>query len=69
MKTWQGALPTLRAASDPAAAGADYFGPDGWKEWRGYPVPVQSNRLSHDEAIAKKLWDVSEQMTGVKFNL
>ncbi len=69
METWQGALPTLRAATDPAAAGTDYFGPDGWKEWRGYPVPVQSNRLSHDENIAKKLWDVSEQMTGVAFKL
>lgn len=69
MKTWQGALPTLRAATDETASGGDYFGPDGWHEWRGYPIKVESNKLSHDKSIAAKLWKISEELTGIKFNL
>lgn len=67
MKTWQGALPTLRAATDGAAHSGDYFGPDGWQEWRGYPTKVESNKLSHDKNIAAKLWEVSENLTGIKY--
>jgi NAD(P)-dependent dehydrogenase (short-subunit alcohol dehydrogenase family) len=67
MKIEQGALPTLRAAIDPEALGKDYYGPDGWKEMRGDPMRVKSNELSHDKEIAKKLWDVSEELTGVNF--
>lgn len=69
MEQWQGALPTLRAAIDENANGGDYFGPDGWQEWRGYPVKVESNKLSHDENIAAKLWDISENLTGIKYSL
>ena len=69
MKVEQGALPTLRAAIDPDIEGGDYFGPDGWQEWRGYPVKVKSNVLSQDSSIAQKLWDISEELTGVKFNI
>jgi NAD(P)-dependent dehydrogenase (short-subunit alcohol dehydrogenase family) len=68
MKPEQGALPTLRAAIDETAQSGDYFGPDGWQEWKGYPQKVQSNDLSHDKNIAKKLWDISEELTGTKFN-
>lgn len=64
-----GALPTLRAAVDPQAKGGDYFGPGGMMEVRGYPVPVKSNDTSHDQAAARKLWDVSEDLTGVKMTL
>ncbi len=67
MKIEQGTLPTLRAASDPDACGGDYYGPDGWQEMRGDPVKVESNARSHDSAIAQKLWDVSEQLTGVRY--
>ena len=67
MKSEQGALPTLRAAIDETAQGGDYFGPNGWQEMKGFPVKVKSNKLSYDETIAKKLWDVSEELTGVKF--
>jgi NAD(P)-dependent dehydrogenase (short-subunit alcohol dehydrogenase family) len=66
-KPQMGALPTLRAATDLKAASGDYYGPDGRREIKGYPVKVQSNTLSKDENIAQKLWDVSEQLTGVKF--
>ena len=64
-----GALPTLRAATDEAVAGGEYYGPNGFMEMRGLPVRVESNELSKDPAIAKRLWDVSEQLTGVLFNL
>jgi NAD(P)-dependent dehydrogenase (short-subunit alcohol dehydrogenase family) len=66
-KSSMGALPTLRAATDPAAQSGDFFGPDGFKEIKGFPVNVESNKLSHNETIAAKLWDISEKLTGVKF--
>jgi NAD(P)-dependent dehydrogenase (short-subunit alcohol dehydrogenase family) len=62
-----GALPTLRAAVDANVTGGQYFGPDGAREQRGYPVPVESNEASHNEADAQKLWQVSEVLTGVQF--
>ena len=62
-----GTLPTLRAATEDGLKGGEYFGPSGFMEMRGYPVKVESNPLSQDEAIAKKLWEVSEALTGVKF--
>jgi NAD(P)-dependent dehydrogenase (short-subunit alcohol dehydrogenase family) len=64
-----GALPTLYAAVGPDVKGGDYYGPAGWKEMRGYPKKVESNELSHDEEIAQKLWEISEELAGVKFNL
>lgn len=64
-----GALPTLRSATDPFVQGGEYYGPGGFMEMRGYPVRVESNKRSHDQAIAAKLWDVSEQLTGVSFAL
>ncbi len=65
----QGALPTLRAAVDVSAESGDYYGPDGWQEWKGYPVKVGTNELAKNEKIAEKLWDISEELTGVKLNL
>ena len=62
-----GALPTLRAATDPAAKGADYYGPDGISQSRGFPVKVHSNAYSHKRDVATQLWAVSEQMTGVDY--
>jgi NAD(P)-dependent dehydrogenase (short-subunit alcohol dehydrogenase family) len=62
-----GALPTLRAATDPAAIGGQYYGPDGFGEFRGYPVLVESNERSHDEELQRGLWDASEALTGVTF--
>ncbi len=68
-KPEMGALPTLRACLDSGASGGDYFGPGGFMEMRGYPVKVQSNRLSHDMDNALKLWEKSEEMTGVKYGV
>ncbi len=68
MDITQGALPTLRAAIEKDVKGGEFFGPDGLFEIWGNPVKVESNSLSKDEPIAKKLWEVSEQLTGVKFD-
>ena len=59
-----GALPTLRAATDPGVLGGQYFGPDGFAEQRGYPKVVASSEASHDSDAQRRLWAVSEQLTG-----
>ncbi len=63
------ALTTLRAAVDPQAHGGDYYGPDGRGEFRGYPVKVQASFNAHNIWDARKLWDVSEELTGVNYSL
>jgi len=62
-----GALATLRAATDPAVQGGQYYGPNGFKELRGYPVLVTSSPQSHDTALQARLWSVSEELTGVTY--
>lgn len=62
-----GALPTLRAATDPGVLGGQYFGPDGFGEQRGYPKIVGSTAASHDTAAQRRLWAVSEELTGVVY--
>lgn len=64
-----GALPTLRAATDPNARGGQYYGPDGWNEFTGmHPVRVRSSARSYDVAVQKRLWDESEKLTGVHYD-
>ena len=62
-----GALPTLRAATDPEAKGGQYYGPRGLFEERGRPVVVTSSEASHNEADARRLWAISEELTGVRY--
>ena len=62
-----GALATLRAATDPRATGGQYYGPDGFQELRGHPILVSSTTQSRDEDIQRRLWTVSEELTGVTF--
>jgi NAD(P)-dependent dehydrogenase (short-subunit alcohol dehydrogenase family) len=64
-----GALPTLRAATDPAASGGDYYGPAGLGESTGPPKRVKSSARSHDAEAQRRLWTVSEQLTGVTFDV
>ncbi|MEZ0358726.1 SDR family NAD(P)-dependent oxidoreductase [Mycobacterium sp. SA01] len=64
-----GALPTLRAATDPTVHGGQYYGPGGLLQMRGYPKLVSSNGRSHDVAAQKRLWSVSEELTGVTYPL
>ena len=62
-----GALPTLYAATAPDVHGSEYFGPDGKGQMRGYPVKVQSSKRSRDMVVASRLWEVSEEMTGIRW--
>jgi NAD(P)-dependent dehydrogenase (short-subunit alcohol dehydrogenase family) len=62
-----GALPTLRAATDPAVLGGQYYGPGNRSETRGYPKLVTSSPESLDLATQQRLWAVSEELTGVTF--
>jgi NAD(P)-dependent dehydrogenase (short-subunit alcohol dehydrogenase family) len=64
-----GALPTLRAATDPAAARGAYYGPDGRKEYKGHPVIVEAVPAARDAEVARRLWTVSEELTGVSYPL
>ena len=64
-----GALPTLRAATDPNAESGSYWGPSRLRELRGYPKQVSSSEGSHDEEVALRLWNESELLTGVKFQI
>ncbi len=66
-KVNMGALPTLYAAIGEDAESGDFFGPSGFMEIKGYPKKVSPNKLSRDKIIAKKLWEVSEKVTGVKY--
>jgi NAD(P)-dependent dehydrogenase (short-subunit alcohol dehydrogenase family) len=60
-----GALPTLYAATEPGLDGGVYIGPDGRGEQRGHPTIVQPNAAARDPETARRLWDVSEELTAV----
>jgi NAD(P)-dependent dehydrogenase (short-subunit alcohol dehydrogenase family) len=62
-----GALPLLYAATYPGLPGGSYVGPDGPGEMRGYPRLVQPSDRAMDATAAKRLWEVSEKLTGVKY--
>lgn len=67
MQPEMGALPTLYASTAPDVQGGDYYGPGGFGEMRGYPTKVESSQRSHDQAAAEKLWEVSEELTGIAY--
>jgi NAD(P)-dependent dehydrogenase (short-subunit alcohol dehydrogenase family) len=62
-----GALPQIYAASMPDVRGGDYYGPDRMGGNRGYPKKVGSNQASRDEDSARRLWALSEKLTGVRY--
>jgi NAD(P)-dependent dehydrogenase (short-subunit alcohol dehydrogenase family) len=64
---WQGALPTLYAATAGTANDGGYYGPHQLGETRGYPVPATVPDQATDMAVARQLWDVSERLTAVSF--
>jgi NAD(P)-dependent dehydrogenase (short-subunit alcohol dehydrogenase family) len=68
-KPLMGALPTLYAATESDVSGAEYYGPNGFMEMNGPPKRVKSNRRSHDKNIAERLWNISEDLTGVSFQI
>lgn len=61
-----GAHPTLMAATA-QLPGATYVGPDGWLQMRGRPTVVQPRKLAHDPETRRRLWELSEQATGVRY--
>jgi NAD(P)-dependent dehydrogenase (short-subunit alcohol dehydrogenase family) len=63
-----GALPILYAATSPTVQGGDYIGPGGFQEMKGFPAKVTSNEASYDQTLAKQLWSISEELTGVSFD-
>jgi len=63
----QGALPTLYAATVPDLPGASYIGPDGRGEARGDPQVVGMSERAQDPETARRLWEVSETLTGVTY--
>ena len=63
-----GALPTLRAAFDPDLDPNDYCGPEGMMGMRGYPEKVSCSSTALDEDLAKRLWEVSEKLTGIQYD-
>jgi NAD(P)-dependent dehydrogenase (short-subunit alcohol dehydrogenase family) len=62
-----GAEPTLMAATRPDLPGGAYVGPGGPGELRGHPKIVSSSQLSRDVSTARRLWEVSEELTGVRY--
>ncbi len=64
-----GALPVVRAATDPGVRGGEFFGPSGPGEVRGAPVAVAPSRRARDQRLAAALWQKSEAMTGVTFEI
>jgi len=62
-----GALPQIRASVDPLVKAGEYYGPSGFNEMKGQPVKVKSNGISHNENDARKLWETSEELTGVRY--
>ena len=61
-----GALPILRAATDPTVPGGAYLGPR-VLGWRGRPVGAHRSRAAQDDASAVALWAESERLTGVRY--
>jgi NAD(P)-dependent dehydrogenase (short-subunit alcohol dehydrogenase family) len=65
----RGALPTLYAATAPGVEGGEYYGPDGFQEMRGFPTKVDAIPEAHDPEVGKRLWELSEELTGVRYPL
>lgn len=63
----KGALPTVYAALGDDVRGGEYFGPQGNSEWTGKPGRAVAMPHSLDEKLGRRLWEVSEKLTGIKY--
>ncbi|MDD4967918.1 MAG: oxidoreductase [Paludibacter sp.] len=63
-----GALPQLRASVDPAAKPSQFYGPDGKRQMKGYPVVVQPKEKAFNKDDARRLWEASEKLTSVIYS-
>lgn len=64
-----GTLCQLFAATDPSVDSGQFIGPDGRGEKKGYPTIVQPAKSATDEETARRLWGISEELTGVQFDV
>ncbi|HEU5473182.1 MAG TPA: oxidoreductase [Actinophytocola sp.] len=64
-----GALPVLYAATHPDVESGQFIGPDARNEQKGYPTVVEPLDAARDRGVARRLWEVSEELTGVRFPL
>jgi NAD(P)-dependent dehydrogenase (short-subunit alcohol dehydrogenase family) len=62
-----GALPSLYAATAPDVQGGEFFAPDGLTQQKGHPKRVKAAKKAYDADVARRLWEVSEQLTGVTY--
>ena len=69
MEPWQGALPSLYAAVSPDAKPGELYGPDKDGGYRGYPAQAVITPNALDEAVAKRLWEIAEEATGLHYPL
>jgi NAD(P)-dependent dehydrogenase (short-subunit alcohol dehydrogenase family) len=69
MDAGDGALPTLRAATDPQALAGSYWGPSRFFELNGPPGPGRITAAGQDRTVAARLWDLSEELTGVRYDV
>lgn len=63
----KGARCVLYAALDEGLTGGEFIGPDGFQGIRGYPARIRSDEYSMDEQVADRLWEASEELTGVYY--
>lgn len=63
------AKPSLFAALSPDVNGGEYFGPQGFNEFKGNVGFAKRSEYSKREDVAKKLWELSEEMTGLPFSV
>lgn len=63
-----GALPELYAATAPEVVPGGYYGPDGSMERKGYPASAKIPKAAKDAIVSRRLWEVSERLTGVRFD-
>jgi NAD(P)-dependent dehydrogenase (short-subunit alcohol dehydrogenase family) len=63
-----GALPILFAATSPDVVAGSYYGPNGYFEYKGFPVPVKIPPKAIDIDVARRLWEETEHLTGILFN-
>jgi hypothetical protein len=64
----RGSWPLLYAATSPEVHGGGYYGPDGIAEFKGTPVQVKPKPHALDPAAGKRLWEMSEALTGVRYD-
>ncbi|WBP87101.1 oxidoreductase [Kitasatospora cathayae] len=65
----RGALPQLFAATDPRALGGQFIGPGGMGELRGAPKVVRPAPRAVDPETGRRLWELSERLTGVRYTV